>query len=61
MTGLLQIEALGVRRGERDVLRGLSLAVQRGEIVALMGASGVGKTTALRAVAALQSFDAGRI
>ena len=61
MTALLQIAALGVRRGDRDVLRGLSLAVQRGEIVALMGASGVGKTTALRAVAALQSFDAGRI
>jgi ABC-type polar amino acid transport system ATPase subunit len=61
MTALLQIAALGVRRGDRDVLRGLTLAVQRGEIVALMGASGVGKTTALRAVAALQSFDAGRI
>jgi ABC-type polar amino acid transport system ATPase subunit len=61
MTALLKIDALGVRRGERDVLRGLTLAVQRGEIVALMGASGVGKTTALRAVAALQSFDAGRI
>lgn len=61
MTALLQIEALGIRRGGRDVLHGLSLAVQRGEIVALMGASGVGKTTALRAVAALQPFDAGRI
>jgi len=61
MTALLQIAALGVRRGDRDVLRGLSLVVQRGEIVALMGASGAGKTTALRAVAALQSFDAGRI
>jgi len=61
MTALLKIEALGVRRGARDVLRALSLSVQRGEIVALMGASGAGKTTALRAVAALQSFDAGRI
>ena len=61
MTALLKLEGLGVRRGDRDVLRGLTLAVQRGEIVALMGASGVGKTTALRAVAALQSFDAGRI
>jgi ABC-type polar amino acid transport system ATPase subunit len=61
MTGLLQIDALGVRRGERDVLRGLSLAVQRGEIVALMGPSGVGKSTALRAVAALQPFHAGKI
>ena len=61
MTALLKIDALGVRRAERDVLRGLSLVVQRGEIVALMGPSGAGKTTALRAVAALQAFDAGQI
>jgi polar amino acid transport system ATP-binding protein len=58
---LLQITDLGVRFGARDVLRGLSLEVRRGEIVALMGPSGVGKSTALRAVAALQRFDAGRI
>ena len=61
MTELLRVTALGIRFGTRDVLRGLSLEVQRGEIVALMGPSGVGKTTALRAVAALQRFDAGRI
>jgi len=58
---LLRITSLGVRYGARDVLRGLSLEVRRGEIVALMGPSGVGKTTALRAVAALQAFDTGRI
>ena len=61
MTELLRIAALGIHYGARDVLRGLSLEVRRGEIVALMGPSGVGKTTALRAVAALQPFDAGRI
>ena len=61
MTELLRVTALGIRFGTRDVLRGLSLEVRRGEIVALMGPSGVGKTTALRAVAALQRFDAGRI
>jgi polar amino acid transport system ATP-binding protein len=61
VTALLRITDLGVRYGARDVLRGLSLEVQRGEIVALMGPSGVGKSTALRAVAALQKFDAGRI
>lgn len=61
MSALLRVTDLGVRFGARDVLRGLSLEVQRGEIVALMGPSGVGKTTALRAVAALQPFDAGRI
>ena len=60
-SALLRITDLGVRYGARDVLRGLSLEVRRGEIVALMGPSGVGKSTALRAVAALQRFDAGRI
>jgi len=61
MSTLLTIDRLGVRFGARDVLRGLSLEVSRGEIVALMGPSGVGKSTALRAVAALQPFDEGQI
>lgn len=61
MTALLVIDRLRVRYDTRDVLAGLSLEVARGEIVALMGPSGVGKTTALRAVAALQAFDDGQI
>lgn len=55
------IDRLCVRHDARDVLSALSLEVARGEIVALMGPSGVGKTTALRAVAALQGFDEGQI
>jgi len=61
MSVLLAIDRLTVRYDSRDVLRGLSLEVGRGEIVALMGPSGVGKSTALRAVSALQPFDEGRI
>jgi len=61
MSALLVIDRLRVRYDSRDVLRALSLEVARGEIVALMGPSGAGKTTALRAVAALQAFDDGRI
>jgi len=61
VTALLVIDQLSVRYDSRDVLRGLSLEVARGEIVALMGPSGVGKSTALRAVAALQAFDDGQI
>ncbi len=57
MSALLVIDRLRVRYDTRDVLRALSLEVARGELVALMGPSGVGKTTALRAVAALQPFD----
>ncbi|HKC41554.1 MAG TPA: ATP-binding cassette domain-containing protein [Gemmatimonadales bacterium] len=61
MTALLVIDRLRVRYDTRDVLRALSLEVARGELVALMGPSGVGKTTALRAIAALQPFDEGQI
>lgn len=61
MTPLLRIDRLCVRYGTREILRSLSLEVAHGKIVALMGPSGVGKTTALRAVAALQPFDEGSI
>ncbi len=58
---LLEIESLRLSRTGREVLRGISLSVARGELCALMGLSGSGKTTALRATAALESFQAGRI
>jgi ABC-type polar amino acid transport system ATPase subunit len=61
VSALLVIDRLRVRYDTRDVLRALSLEVARGELVALMGPSGVGKTTALRAIAALQPFDEGQI
>ena len=61
MSHALEIEALQVMRGAHHVLRGLDLTVSPGEIVALMGASGAGKTTVLRSVAALQPFSAGTI
>lgn len=44
-----------------DVLRGLDLLVAPGELVTVIGASGTGKTTLLRAVAGLDSQDAGTI
>jgi ABC-type polar amino acid transport system ATPase subunit len=57
----LSIEGLVLSRGSQQVLRGVDLSVASGEIVALMGLSGAGKTTVLRAVAALQPFTAGTI
>ena len=47
--------------GEREVLRGIDLAVAPGEIVCLLGASGCGKTTLLRLAAGLEPLQAGRI
>lgn len=58
---ILNVDALRLHRGSRQVLRGVTLRVHRGELVALMGLSGGGKTTVLRSVAALEPFDAGTI
>ncbi|MEP6494809.1 MAG: ATP-binding cassette domain-containing protein [bacterium] len=57
----LVIRGLHVTRGARPILRGVDLDVAPGEIVALMGASGAGKSTALRAIVALQPFERGSI
>ncbi len=58
---VLVVRDLDVRRGARPVVRGVSLEVARGEIVAVMGASGAGKTSVLRAVAGLDSIAAGSV
>ena len=58
---ILAIDGLRLNRGTREVLRGVSLRVGRGELVALMGLSGGGKTTVLRAITALERFDGGTI
>jgi ABC-type polar amino acid transport system ATPase subunit len=61
MSPLLSLERLRVAYGQRDVLRGVELTVAPGEVCALMGLSGAGKTSVLRTVAGLQRFDDGSI
>ena len=57
----VRVESLSRRLGDREVLRGLSLEVEPGEWLALLGPSGAGKTTLLRAIAGLETPDAGRV
>jgi ABC-type polar amino acid transport system ATPase subunit len=58
---VLSLRHVGIRRGDRDVLRDVSFDVRQGELVALMGPSGSGKTSVLRAVAGLDPFASGEI
>lgn len=58
---VLTITGLRLTRGVREILRGVNLRARRGELVALMGLSGGGKTTVLRCIAGLETYDQGSI
>jgi ABC-type polar amino acid transport system ATPase subunit len=58
---VLDIRDLEIHRGARAIVRGVSLAVGRGEILTVMGASGTGKTTVLRAIAGLAPIVSGTV
>ncbi len=57
----VRLASVTKRYGERTVVDDVSLDVAEGEIIALLGASGCGKTTLLRLVAGLETPDAGEI
>jgi len=54
-------QGLGKRYGPRWALRGLDLALEPGEVVALLGGNGAGKTTTLRAVSNLLKGERGEV
>jgi phospholipid/cholesterol/gamma-HCH transport system ATP-binding protein len=58
---IVSVENLAVRYGERTVLDGVNAAVERGEIRVILGGSGCGKTTLLRAVVGLIKPYSGRV
>jgi branched-chain amino acid transport system ATP-binding protein len=58
---LLSVEKLEARHGQLQAVRGVSLGIERGETVALVGANGAGKTTLLRTIAGAHPIAAGRV
>jgi len=58
---MLQVDALSSRYGRITALSGVSLRVEQGELIALVGANGAGKTTLLRTLSGVQPSAAGSV
>jgi branched-chain amino acid transport system ATP-binding protein len=58
---MLSIEGLRSRYGRIEVLHGIDLTVNSGEIVTVVGANGAGKTTLLKCIAGVQPVSAGSV
>ena len=58
---MLEIRNIHKRFGALDVLRGVDIAVEQGDVVAILGPSGSGKTTLLRCINFLETADSGEM
>ena len=58
---LLEVENLKVLYGRVEALHGISLSVEQGEVVTLIGSNGAGKTTTVRTISGLVPASGGKI
>src|SRR5256885_6864913 len=57
----LQLQDIRKRFGEAQIIRGVDLAIERGEFIVFVGPSGCGKSTLLRLIAGLESITSGQL
>ena len=58
---MLEVKDLHCSYGTTQVLKGVDLNVNKGEVISILGSSGSGKTTLLRCISFLQKADSGTI
>lgn len=58
---MLKVENLNKSFGDKKVLVNINLEVEKGSIVMIVGESGVGKTTLIRCLCGLETYDSGKI
>jgi branched-chain amino acid transport system ATP-binding protein len=58
---LLELRNVRVSYGDVEVLKGISINIEKGKVVCLLGANGAGKSTALRALSGLVPLNSGEI
>lgn len=61
MSSLLKLENCKVRYGSVEAVRGINLEIRKGEIVALLGANGAGKSSTMNAIAGLEPVAEGKV
>ena len=61
MNNILEIENLVKRFGENYAVKNVSFSVNKGEVLAIIGSSGSGKSTVLRCINQLEKIDGGNI
>ena len=58
---LLELQDMTVAYGRIEAVRGISITVEEGELVTLIGANGAGKTTTMRAISGIRPVSRGRV
>lgn len=61
MAAIIQVKGLKKSFGGKEVLKGIDLNIEKGDVVAIVGSSGSGKSTLIGCIAGLEEFQSGEL